>query len=104
MSELGSFGSIFVCSRHVRLGSNLGNAGCQVLPVEGIGRSLMLAMRKLPVVLICRRPVALPKTPNQPHISRRPASSRGALRGRHERWVRDAMDAAARETKCVTHS
>ncbi len=68
------------------------------------GRPLMPAMRKLPVVLICRMPVGLPKTPNQPHISRRPASSRGALRGRHERWVRDAMDAAARETKCVTHS
>jgi len=25
---------------------------------------------------------------------RRPASIRGALRDRHERWVRDAMDAA----------
>jgi hypothetical protein len=25
-------------------------------------------MRKLPVVLICRKPLVLPKTPNQPHI------------------------------------
>jgi hypothetical protein len=28
----------------------------------------MAAMRKLPVVLICRMPLVLPKTPNQPHI------------------------------------
>jgi hypothetical protein len=26
----------------------------------------------------------------------RPAATRGALRDRHERWMRDAMDAAAR--------
>jgi len=32
------------------------------------GKSRMRAMRKLPVVLICRRPTALPSTPNQPHI------------------------------------
>ena len=29
-----------------------------------------------------------------------PRPSRGALRDRHERWVRDAVDAAARETSC----
>ncbi len=27
----------FACPRHVRLEGNLGNAGCPVLPVEGIG-------------------------------------------------------------------
>jgi hypothetical protein len=29
----------------------------------------------------------------------RPASPEGAFRDRHERWVRDAMDVAARETR-----
>jgi hypothetical protein len=28
-----------------------------------------------------------------------PAPERGALRGRHERWVWDAMDAVARKTR-----
>jgi len=61
----------------------------------------MAAMRKLPVVLLCRRPTALPKTPNQRHISRRPASPRGAFRDRHERWVRDAVDAlVSQDERC----
>jgi hypothetical protein len=30
-----------------------------------------------------------------------PAPERGALRDRHERWVRDAMDAVTRKTKRV---
>src|ERR1700730_7278276 len=29
----GSFASILVCPRHVRLGGNLGSAGCPVLPI-----------------------------------------------------------------------
>ena len=33
--------------------------------------------------------------PNQMHIHRCPASTRGAYRDRHGRWARDAMDAAA---------
>jgi hypothetical protein len=37
--------------------------------------------------------------PNQLYIPGRPGPFRGAYRDRHERWVRDAMDAAARKTK-----
>jgi hypothetical protein len=59
------------------------------------GKSRMRAMRKLPVVPICRNPTALPLPPNQRQISPRPALTRGAYRDRHERWVRDAMDALA---------
>src|ERR1035437_856246 len=33
----GSFASILASPRHIRLGGDLGNAGCPVLPVEGIG-------------------------------------------------------------------
>jgi hypothetical protein len=39
----GSFASNLVCPRHVRLGGNLGNAGCPVLPVEGIGLDVIQA-------------------------------------------------------------
>jgi hypothetical protein len=53
----------------------------------------MRAMRKLPVVPICRNPTALPLPPNQRQIPRYPASIRGTYRDRHERWERDAMDA-----------
>jgi len=59
------------------------------------GKSRMRAMRKLPVVLICRMSLVLPKTPNQQHRSARPVPLRGAFRDRHGRWVRDAMDALA---------
>jgi len=37
----------------------------------------------------------LTATPNQRFCSGRPASKRGTYRDRHERWVRDAVDAAA---------
>jgi hypothetical protein len=37
----------------------------------------MAAMRNLPVVLICRKPLALPKTPNHQHSPRHPASIKG---------------------------
>jgi hypothetical protein len=36
-------------------------------------------------------------TPNHPHNPRIPRPQRGAARDRHERWVWDAVDAAARE-------
>src|ERR1700737_4851938 len=36
------------------------------------GNPQLAAMRKLPVVLICRRPLVLPLPPNQRQISRRP--------------------------------
>ena len=58
-------------------------------------------MRKLPVGLFCRNPTALPLPPNQRQIRRVPPSPRGALRDRHERWVRDAVDAlAAQDERC----
>ena len=37
MSQMGSLASISACPQHVRLGGNLGNAGCPVLSVGGIG-------------------------------------------------------------------
>jgi hypothetical protein len=42
-----------------------------------------------------RKNISVFPNPNQFYNSRRPVPTRGALRGRHERWVRDAMDAAA---------
>ena len=50
-------------------------------------------MRKLPVVPICRMRAALSKDPNQQHICAVPPLQ-GALRDRHERRKRDAMDAS----------
>jgi hypothetical protein len=40
----------------------------------------------------------LPFSPNQSDHSRIPHPIRGALRDRHERWARDAMDAIDHET------
>ena len=51
-------------------------------------------MRKLPVVPICRSAATLSKDPNQQHICAVPLSKKGALRDRHERRKRDAMDAS----------
>jgi hypothetical protein len=45
----------------------------------------MLAMRKLPVVPICRNPSALPLPPNRRQIPRRPASQRGGSRSSRTR-------------------
>jgi hypothetical protein len=42
-----------------------------------------------------RKNISVFPNPNQFYNSRRLVPTRGALRGRHERWVRDAMDAAA---------
>jgi hypothetical protein len=39
--------------------------------------------------------------PNHFYNSRRPVPTRGALRGRHGRWERDAMDAAASGTQVL---
>jgi hypothetical protein len=58
----------------------------------------MHAMRKLPVVPICRRPLLLRRRANHNDPLARPAAARGALRDRHERWKRDAMDAMSHET------
>ena len=66
------------------------------------GNARMSVMRKLPVVLICRMRMALPETPNQLHIRSVPPRLRGALRDRHERWVRDAVDVVARETNVAS--
>jgi len=49
------------------------------------GQTAMPAMRKLPVVPICRTFARLSDSPETPHGSKRPASSRGAYRDRHER-------------------
>jgi hypothetical protein len=53
----------------------------------------MAAMRKMPVVLLCRRWSRLCRRANQIYDSRHPALSRGAYRDRHGRWARDAMAA-----------
>jgi hypothetical protein len=58
----------------------------------------MHAMRKLPVVPICRTSVPLRCRANQNDPSRVPHSPRGAFRDRHGRWARDAMDAMSHET------
>jgi len=49
--SVGSFASIPACPRDVRLGDNLGNAGCLVLPVEGIGLDLAQAPKPEPRIM-----------------------------------------------------
>ncbi len=41
----GSFSSILACPQHVRLGVNLGNADCPVLPLEGVGLDVIQTAR-----------------------------------------------------------
>src|SRR6266446_9667217 len=50
----------FACPRHVRLGGNLGNAGCPVLPVEGSGLDVIQAPKPEPRIIA---------TPNLPRHS-----------------------------------
>jgi hypothetical protein len=63
------------------------------------------AMRKLPVVLLCRTISVLPKRPYQRHIASHPASTRGTFRpivttrgagsgGRNRRARRSAREAS----------
>jgi hypothetical protein len=54
-------------------------------------------MRKLPVVPTCRTGAHLPRRANHKHFSARPAALKRGASG-HERWQRDAMDTASRET------
>ena len=50
----GSFSTELGCPRHVRFWGNLGNIGCPVLPVEGIGANY-LAFIKLASIRIWLR-------------------------------------------------
>ncbi len=52
-------------------------------------------MRELPVVPLCRRHPCLCRRANQNDLLAHPVPPRGALRGRHGRWERDAVDALA---------
>src|SRR5882672_4063012 len=52
-------------------------------------------MRKLPVVPTCRIPTGIAMNPKSDRSSTHPALTRGALRGRHGRWEREAVDATA---------
>ena len=47
----GSFASILAGPPHVRLGGNLRNAGCPVLPVEGIGLDMIQAPKPEPRIM-----------------------------------------------------
>ena len=49
------FASILARPRHVRLGGNLGNAGCLVLPVEGIGLDMIQAPEPERVTVALRK-------------------------------------------------
>src|SRR5215470_5529538 len=51
MAALGSLAPILACPRHVRLGSNLVNAGCPALPVEGIGMDVIRAPKRDPRIM-----------------------------------------------------
>ena len=55
----------------------------------------------LPVVPICRIPTGIAFFPKSERSFAHPVSTRGALRDRHERWKRDAMDAIDHETNDV---
>ena len=52
----------------------------------------------MPVVPICRIPTGIAFFPKSERSFAHPGSARGALRDRHERWMRDAMDAIDQET------
>jgi len=58
----------------------------------------MDTLRELPVVPICRIPTGVAMSGKSERWSARPAATRGALRDRHGRWKRDAMDAACCRT------
>src|ERR1700760_205517 len=62
------------------------------------GNSDIAAMSILPVVLICRTRACLPRRANHWFQSSRLASTRGAYRDRHGRWMRDAVGVSARKT------
>jgi len=55
----------------------------------------------LPVVPICRIPTGIAFFPKSERSFAHPVSTRGALRDRHERRTRDAMDAIDHETNDV---
>jgi hypothetical protein len=52
----------------------------------------------LPVVPIGRSFASLLRRANHAYSFARLVPERGALRGRHERWTRDAVDALVRQT------
>jgi hypothetical protein len=60
--------------------------GLEKLICPTTGNSRMEAMRELPVVPTCRTYQRLCRRANHKHISAHPASVRGALRDRYERW------------------
>jgi hypothetical protein len=73
MSALGSFGSILACQQHARLGGNLGNAGCPVLPVEGIDLDVIQAPKPEPRIMRYEltgfeRAAIRSFLPNKPHV------------------------------------
>ena len=70
---------------------------CPGMTAEGVVR--ICAMRKLPVVQF-----SLASSGKSPRSFARLAPTRGALRDRHERWKRDAMDAACRQTNNMTRT
>jgi hypothetical protein len=53
---------------------------------------------------MCRIPTGIAFTPKSERSSAHPALTRGAFRDRHERWERDAMDAARQQTNDVTRT
>jgi len=64
----------------------------------------MHVMHKLPVVPICRTSLGLRCRANQNDSLARLAPTRGALRDRHGRRLRDAMDAVCQTTNDVTRT
>lgn len=51
LDRFGSFASILACPQHVRLGVNLGNADCPILPGEGIGSDVIQALKSGPRIM-----------------------------------------------------
>ena len=78
----GGLGAKRDCGRARRHARNADGAAQHPGTIPG---DCMLAMRKLPVVPICRNPSALPLPPNQRQIPRRPASQRGGSRSSRTR-------------------
>ena len=78
--------------------------GCKVCVIVAATCCSMHVMRKLPVVPICRTSLALRCRANQNDALACLAATRGALRGRHGRRLRDAMDAACHATNDMTRT
>jgi hypothetical protein len=98
LSDASSFQVVVLRGRPIASNGMLAFGFAPVMHWSGGRNVRMHVMRKLPVVPICRTLWPLRCRANQNEHPRIPPPIRGALRDRHERWKRDAMDTVSHET------